>query len=282
MATGTMKWFGLAPKTLLAKEVDFLDDEIKGMLTTVTYVPDQDAHDYKDDVTNEVTGTGYTAGGQALANKTVTYTAGTNVGKIDADDLVWSNSTIVDARVLVNYDDTPATDTVKPLLFYSVFDANVRTDAGAFPLLPPGELALCRRLVTRFEGRAFTQEALSATSKMSRAFADQSQPLERDPAPWPMMRWSSNSISSNCLAATTPPPAPHRSPRESDHRTDGYGRRRGRWPAGALFHGTPQACDGNVRHASECDRARAQDGQREGRPSFSNPSARQMRRSHDQ
>ena len=83
MATGTMKWFGLAPKTLLAKEVDFLNDTIKGMLTTVTYVPDQDAHDYKSDVTNEVSGTGYTAGGATLANKTVTYTAGTNVGKAE-------------------------------------------------------------------------------------------------------------------------------------------------------------------------------------------------------
>ena len=131
MATGTVKWYGLAPKALLAKEVDFLNDSIKGMLTTVTYVPDQDAHDYKSDVTNEVTGTNYTAGGLALANKTVTYTAGTNVGKIDADDLVWSNSTIVNARVLVIYDATPSTDATRPLLFYAIFDANVSTDNGA-------------------------------------------------------------------------------------------------------------------------------------------------------
>jgi len=148
VAAGTVKWFGLAPKTLLAKEVNFLSDSIKGMLTTVTYVPDQDVHDYKDDVTNEVTGTAYVAGGQALANKTVTYTAGTNVGKIDADDLVWSASTIANARVLVIYDDTPATDATRPLLFYAVFDAE------PFPCSDrPGELALRRRLVTRFEGR---------------------------------------------------------------------------------------------------------------------------------
>jgi hypothetical protein len=131
LATGTVKWFGLAPKTLLAKEVDFLNDTIKGMLTTVTYVPDQDAHDYKSDVTNEVTGTNYTAGGATLANKTVTYTSGTNTGKIDADDLVWASSTISNARVLVIYDATPGTDATRPLLFYSVFDANVSTDAGA-------------------------------------------------------------------------------------------------------------------------------------------------------
>ena len=118
MATGTVKWVGLAPKTLLAKEVDFLNDSIKGMLTTVTYVPDQDAHDYKNDVTNEVPGPAYTAGGLALTNKTITYTSGTNVGKIDADDLVWSASTISNARVLVIYDATPSDgcDTAPALL----------------------------------------------------------------------------------------------------------------------------------------------------------------------
>jgi hypothetical protein len=173
VATGTMRWFGLAPKTLLAKEVDFLGDSIKGMLTTVTYVPDQDAHDYKDDVTNEVSGTGYTATGMALANKTVTYTSGTNVGKIDADDLVWSATTITNARVLVIYDATPASDATRPLLFYSVFDANVSTDAGAFPRLRPAgssQLALPKRLVIRFEGRTFTQAALGTRERSPRTW----------------------------------------------------------------------------------------------------------------
>jgi hypothetical protein len=179
-----MKWFGLAPKTLLAKEVDFLDDTIKGMLTTVTYVPDQDADEYKDDVTNEVTGTGYTAGGMTLANKTVTYTSGTNVGKIDADDLVWSTSTIANARVLVIYDATPGTDATRPLLFYSVFDANVSTDAGAFPLLRLdgwSELAPHRRLVTRFEGHALTQAALRP-GRSHRARCREAQSRERCPS----------------------------------------------------------------------------------------------------
>lgn len=88
MATATMKSYGLAPKTLLAKEVNFLSDTIKGMLLTSGYTVDQDTHDYLDDVaagSNEVSGTGYTAGGQALANKSVTYTVGTNTGKIDAE-----------------------------------------------------------------------------------------------------------------------------------------------------------------------------------------------------
>ena len=123
-------WFGKALLSAYAKETNYLSDTIKCMITTNTYVPDQDVHDYKDDVTNEVTGTNYTAGGAALANKTLTYTAGTNVTKFDADDLVWANSTIANARKCVIYNDTPATAATKPLLWYIVNDADVSTSAG--------------------------------------------------------------------------------------------------------------------------------------------------------
>jgi len=97
------------------------------MLTTSSYIPDQDTHDYRDDVTNEVTGAGYSAGGLILTNKTITDTGTGNVGKIDANDLSWPDSTIANAWVLVIYDDTPAAASAKPLLFYGLFDANVST-----------------------------------------------------------------------------------------------------------------------------------------------------------
>ncbi len=133
MATGTFKWFGNVPLAMFNKEIDLLDDSIKGMLTTVTYVPDQDTHDYKNDVTNEVVGTGYTATGNAVTTDTLTYTSGTNVMKYDGDDLTWPASSIT-ARVLVLYDSTPATDATRPLLGYVVFDANVTTDAGTLTI----------------------------------------------------------------------------------------------------------------------------------------------------
>jgi|SRR5215213_8203045 hypothetical protein len=97
------------------------------MLTTASYVPDQDTHVYRSQVTNEVTGGGYGAGGVALVNKSITYSAAGNVGKLDADDLSWPGSTIVGARVLVIYDDTPVSNNLKPLLFYGVFDNEVTT-----------------------------------------------------------------------------------------------------------------------------------------------------------
>lgn len=55
--------------------VDFLSDTIKMALTTSAYTPNRDTHEFFSDITNEITGTGYTAGGVALASKTITYTA---------------------------------------------------------------------------------------------------------------------------------------------------------------------------------------------------------------
>jgi len=81
-------------KYLLNGSVDLDTDAINLSLHTSSYVPDQDAHDYFDDVTNEVVGTGYTAGGQALANKAVTQDNTDNEGVFDADDVVWTTSTI--------------------------------------------------------------------------------------------------------------------------------------------------------------------------------------------
>lgn len=55
--------------------VDFLSDTLKASLHTSSYVPNLDTHETKADLTNEVSGTGYSAGGTTLGSKTVTYTA---------------------------------------------------------------------------------------------------------------------------------------------------------------------------------------------------------------
>jgi len=73
--------YGKAFANLLGGEVladalgtDWLSDTIKASLHTATYSPNRDTHETKADLTNEVTGTGYSAGGVALASKTITYT----------------------------------------------------------------------------------------------------------------------------------------------------------------------------------------------------------------
>lgn len=129
----TAKLFGSFPAKLANKEIDYDSDTIKVALVTSAYTPDQDAHDYFNDVTNEVTGTGYTAGGATLASKTVTYTAGTNTQAFDAADVTWAAATIT-ARYAVIYDATPGTAATNPLIGYVDFGADVSSTAGDFTI----------------------------------------------------------------------------------------------------------------------------------------------------
>lgn len=79
---------------------------VKVALVTSAYVPDIDTHTtFATHVTNEVVATGYTAGGIALANKTVTVDTVNDLAKYDADDITWPSSTIT-ARAAVIYEAT--------------------------------------------------------------------------------------------------------------------------------------------------------------------------------
>jgi hypothetical protein len=116
------------------KEIDWDSDTIKVALLTNAYTPNQDAHDYFDDVvTHQVTGTGYTSGGNTLANKTNTYNSATNVIVLDADDTTWASSTIT-ARYAVIYDATPATDATRPLIGYVDFGSDQSSSNGNFTI----------------------------------------------------------------------------------------------------------------------------------------------------
>lgn len=93
---------------------DWLSDSIKVALLTSAYTPDQAAHEFYSDLTNQLTTTGgYTAGGQALASKTLVTAA--LVTTFDAADPSWPSATFT-CRYAVIYDDTPATAGTKPLI----------------------------------------------------------------------------------------------------------------------------------------------------------------------
>jgi hypothetical protein len=128
------KLYGQFLSQALNKEIDWDTDTIKVALLTNSYTPDQDAHNYLDDVvTYEVSGTGYTAGGNTLANKTNTYNSGTNVIVLDADDTTWSSSTIT-ARYAVVYDASPATNATRPLIGYVDFGSDQSSSNGNFTI----------------------------------------------------------------------------------------------------------------------------------------------------
>jgi hypothetical protein len=128
------KLYGQFLSQALNKEIDWDTDTIKVALLTNSYTPDQDAHNYLDDViANEVSGTGYTAGGNTLANKTNSYNSATNVIVLDADDTTWSSSTIT-ARYAVIYDASPATNATRPLIGYVDFGSDQSSSNGNFTI----------------------------------------------------------------------------------------------------------------------------------------------------
>ena len=129
----TAKAYSLLLKSAFNKEINITGDTLKVMLCTSGYTPDQDTHQYKSSVTNEVTGTGYTAGGATLGSVTWTYNTSTNVYTLDAADTSWTTSTIT-ARYAVIYDSTPSTDATRPLIGYVDFGADVPSSAATFSL----------------------------------------------------------------------------------------------------------------------------------------------------
>lgn len=99
---GATNLFGKAHANMLGGEAgvdafqtDFLTDTIKVALTTSSYAFNLDTHETFADVTNEVTGTGYTAGGATLGSKTITYTAANSWGT------TWAASTVYTAGQVV-------------------------------------------------------------------------------------------------------------------------------------------------------------------------------------
>lgn len=128
------KLYGNAIKAAFNGEIDWDTDTIKVALLSSAHTPNQDTHDYWDDVSaNEVSGTGYTAGGATLASKTSTYDGANNVLVLDAADVVWSASTIT-ARYAVIYNDSGATAAQKALIGYVDFGSDQSSTNGNFTI----------------------------------------------------------------------------------------------------------------------------------------------------
>jgi hypothetical protein len=114
--------------------IDLDTDDIKVMLVTSAYVPDIDTHTKASDITGEVVGTGYTAGGVSLATKAVTADNTNDLGKFDADDVTWATSTIT-ARGAVIYKSRGGAATADELVAYLDFVSDKVSTAGNFNLI---------------------------------------------------------------------------------------------------------------------------------------------------
>jgi hypothetical protein len=84
-------------------------DTIKVALLDNSHSFNADDDTWSDVSTNEISGTGYTAGGAALANQSVTEDDADDLAKFDGDDAAWTNASFT-ANHAVLYDDTMAND----------------------------------------------------------------------------------------------------------------------------------------------------------------------------
>jgi len=118
-------------RDIMNGSIDLDTDTIKIMLTTSSYTPNIDTHTKRSDITNEVSGTGYTAGGATLANKAVTADNTNDRGVFDADDVSWTTSTIT-ARYAVLYKSRGGASSADELIMYLDFSTDYTSTAGTF------------------------------------------------------------------------------------------------------------------------------------------------------
>lgn len=127
--------YNSAKRDLQNGAIDLNTDDIKVMLVS-GYTPNQDTHTKRSDITGEITGTGYTAGGKSLTTKTMTQDNTNNRGTFDADDLVWSTSTI-SATGAVFYKSRGGASSADELLYFMDFGATLSSTGGDFKVTMP-------------------------------------------------------------------------------------------------------------------------------------------------
>jgi len=112
--------------------IDFDTDTFKVMLVTSTYVANKDTHTKRSDVTNEVSGTGYTAGGVTSACTVTKDTANDKV-TLSLAAVSWATSTIT-ARGAVYYKSRGGASSADELVAYVDFGGDVSSTGATFSL----------------------------------------------------------------------------------------------------------------------------------------------------
>lgn len=124
----TVKTYSLTQEKVveqLGADVNLLTGTVKLSLHTATYVPNRDTDAFFSAATNELAGgTGYTAGGETLGSKTITYDSATDEVRFDAADVTWPFTASKTWRYGVGWIDTSGASTTDPLYFLMTWDAD--------------------------------------------------------------------------------------------------------------------------------------------------------------
>ena len=110
--------------------IDFDSDTFKMLLVTSSYTASK-SHDKRDDVTNEVSGTGYTAGGNACSVSVAAVDNTNNDVEISFTVTSWTSATIT-ARAGVIYKSRGGASSADELVGYVDFGSDVSSTNGTF------------------------------------------------------------------------------------------------------------------------------------------------------
>jgi len=114
---------------LLNGEFDLTSDTVRVILVT-GHTPNIDTHvGYADVSGDEVSGTGYTAGGAALAGKSVSQDNTNDRGEFDANDVTWTSLSAGTPSHAIMYDDTHASN-----LLIAYWEVTTPTNGGDYTL----------------------------------------------------------------------------------------------------------------------------------------------------
>ena len=120
----TVAFYGLTMEKIaeqVGADVNFLTGTVKLSLHTATYVPNRDTDAFFSAATNELAaGTGYTAGGETLTAKTITYDTASDQVRWDAADVTWLFTASKTWQRGVMWIDTAGASTTDPL--YGLLD----------------------------------------------------------------------------------------------------------------------------------------------------------------
>lgn len=110
--------------------IDCDTDTFYGMLLTSAYTPAQTTHDRRDDLTNEASGTNYTAGG-AASTVTVTKDIGNKRIDVALGQITWANASVT-ARYCAYYKRRGGAASADELVGLNDFGTDVSSTAANF------------------------------------------------------------------------------------------------------------------------------------------------------
>ncbi len=113
--------------------IDLDTDTIRIMLVRNSYIPSQATHEFRRDVTDEVTGGGYSSGGMAVTGLTLSLGGGTT--NWTGNDVTWPQDAggFLNARYGILYKDTTV-DSTRRLIAFLNFGGNKTNVTGLFTI----------------------------------------------------------------------------------------------------------------------------------------------------